>query len=371
LNRRPGEQATEPVSRILVRCPNWLGDVVMTTPGLRALRTAYPEAWIVVQAPEALWPILEGSRFCDALWPVTPRRAGLRALRAEARAVRDARFDLGIVIPESISSALRMRWGRVGRITGFARDPIRRRLLDRVISAPRNWGRRRLVSKERFVLKLMEAVGAGSADTRLELAVTPADEARLVTHLADHDLRLEDLVASPPIVVAPGSGFGESKRWPAESYAELADRLGEQGRRVVIVGGPGEGAVLDAIRAGLRSKPIIFDGTIDLGCLKALIRLACLVVSNDAGARHLAAAFATPSVVFFGPTSVAKTPDNLDAVEILETDHDCRPCYRRTCPIDHRCLRSISVDEADEAAQRALGRARGTEMGRLAQSLRR
>jgi heptosyltransferase-2 len=78
------------------------------------------------------------------------------------------------------------------------------------------------------------------------------------------------------------------------------------------------------------------------------------LISNDAGARHVAAAFGVPSVVFFGPTSLAKTAENLAAIEVLETEHECRPCYRRSCPIDHRCLRSIGVDEALAAAGRAL-----------------
>jgi len=91
-----------------------------------------------------------------------------------------------------------------------------------------------------------------------------------------------------------------------------------------------------------------------------LLRRARLLVCNDAGARHVAIAFGTPAVVFFGPTSVAKTSENLERVEALETDHACRPCYRRRCPIDHRCLVSIGPGEAMEAVERLLSRtARG------------
>ena len=111
------------------------------------------------------------------------------------------------------------------------------------------------------------------------------------------------------------------------------------------------------MRRALRSEPIVLDGTLDLGAVKVLLRVARLLVANDAGARHIAAAFEVPSVVFFGPTSVAKTPDNLARVEVLETDHGCRPCYRRDCPIDHRCLRSISVERAEDAVLRATAQA--------------
>jgi heptosyltransferase-2 len=340
--------------RILVRCPNWLGDVVMATPGLRALRQAYPDAWIVGQLPSGLVSLLEGSRYCDELWPVVPRRAGLSLLRAEARRLANGRFDLGILIPESISSAFRMRWGRVGRITGFARDPLRRLLLHEVVPTPREWGRRRLVSRERFVLGLMNAVGVTSDDVRLGLCVTSEEESRLNAVLIEKGLSVAEICDDPPIILAPGASFGPSKCWPAASYAELADRFSERGRRVILVGGPGEHSRLEAVRAAMKSKPVVLDAVLDLGSLKALIRAARLLVANDAGARHVAAAFGIPSVVFFGPTSVAKTADNLDLIEILETDHDCRPCYRRKCPIDHRCLRSIAVDDADDAALRAL-----------------
>jgi heptosyltransferase-2 len=345
---------TQRIDRILVRCPNWLGDVVMATPGLRALRRAYPEAWIVGQLPEALIPLLEGSEYCDELWPVVPRGAGFSLLRAEARRLSKARFDLGILIPESISSVLRMRWGRVARVVGFARDPIRRCLLSEVVPAPSAWGRRRLVSRERFVLALMGAVDVASEDRTLGLCVTKAEETRLDVVLGRAGRDYAELVRDPPVVLAPGASYGDSKCWPVESYAELADRFVARGRTVILVGGPGEHERLAAVRDSMKSEPIVLDAVLDLGSLKALIRITQLLVANDSGPRHIASAFGVPSVVFFGPTSVEKTADNLDTIEILETRHECRPCYRRTCPIDHRCLRSITVESADEAAFRAL-----------------
>lgn len=264
--------AGAPPDRILVRCPNWLGDVVMATPGLRALRRAYPEAWIVGQLPAALVPVLEGSGYFDELWPVRPRGAGLRALREEAQRLRGARFGLGIVIPESISSALRMRWGGVAQVVGFARDPLRRMLLDEVVAAPDEWGRRRLVSRERFVMQLMQAVGAASEDLHLGLSVTDEERVRLESVLAEHGLCLADWVHEPPIVMAPGASFGASKCWPAASYAALADRFAERGRCVVLVGGPGEQSILRAVRAAMKSTPLVLDAALDLGSLKALVR---------------------------------------------------------------------------------------------------
>jgi heptosyltransferase-2 len=330
----------------------------MATPGLRAFRMANPEAWIVAQLPAPLMPLLDGIGVCDEIWPIEPSSAGLAALRSEARRVVDGAFDLGILIPESISSALRMRCGRVGRIVGFARDPVRRVLLHEVVPAPASWGRRRLVSRERFVTQLMGALGASTDDLTLHLHVGKAEQAELDRVLSGLGLPADEIRCERRIVLAPGAGFGDSKCWPAEYYAELADRFVERGDQVIVLGGPEEGALLEAVRGAMRSTPILLDASLDLGGLKALLHSARLLVANDAGTRHVAAAFGTPSVIFLGPTSLEKTADNLDRVEVVERDHDCRPCYQRQCPIDHRCLRLITVDDADSAATRILDRVR-------------
>jgi heptosyltransferase-2 len=343
--------------RILVRCPNWLGDVVMSTPGLLGLRRTYPQAKLVGLLPSALIPLLEGSGLFDELWPLASRDAGLAGWRRDVARIASARFDLGIVIPESISSALMMRLGRVREVLGFARDPIRRSLLHTEIPAPEAWGRRRLVSKERFVLTLLAGLGVEGEAESLCLGVTPAEQQRLAKALTLAGVDPATLSRDRPVLVAPGAGFGEAKCWPAESYAELADRLAARGLPVVLLGAPGEAERIAAVRSRMRCEPIVLAGTLDLGALKALVRGARALVANDAGARHVAAAFGVPSVIFFGPTSVSKTADNLSRIEVLETEHACRPCYRRRCPIDHRCLSSIGVDEAEAASERVLARA--------------
>jgi heptosyltransferase-2 len=210
----------------------------------------------------------------------------------------------------------------------------------------------------------MAAIGVESDDLTLGLVVTDGEEARLDAALAEQGRGIAELVRDPPVLLAPGASFGTSKCWPAESYGELADRFAARGRSVILVGGPGEHLRLEAVRASMKSRPLVLDAVLDLGSLKALIRRVGLLVANDAGARHIAAAFDIPSVIFFGPTSVSKTADNLAAIEILESEHDCRPCYLRNCPIDHRCLRSITVAEADDAVSRALGREGGKAQAR-------
>ncbi len=329
----------------------------MSTPGLRALREAHPDARIVAQLPTPLMPLLAGHPGLDEVWPLDVPLRRPAALLREARRIAAGGFDLGIVIPESISSALLMRAGRVGHVVGHARDPLRRGLLHRVVPAPTEWGRRRLVPRERFVSGLMAAVGASAGDARLELGVTAEDEARLERALcrAGWDPTAEDGPA--PIVLAPGASYGPSKCWPIDSYAALADTLLRRGERIVLVGSATERDRVEAVASAMRNPGgLALAGVLDLGALKALLRRARLLVCNDAGARHVSVALGTPAVVFFGPTAVAKTAENLALVAGLETEHGCRPCYRRRCPIDHRCLASIDPDEALVAVDRLLRR---------------
>jgi heptosyltransferase-2 len=355
----------EPCARILVRCPNWLGDLVMSTPGFRALRHRFPDSRIVAQVAAPLAPLLDGHPAFDEVWTLPGRLRELGRFRSEAQHIAQHHFDLGIVIPESISSALLMRAGRVGMALGYARDPIRRRLLHREVPAEPGWGRRRLVSRERFVLRLMAAVGASSEEVRLELAVTPDEELRLARAVQRASGDAADRPLSPPVVLAPGASFGPSKCWPIESFAELADRIAREGERIVLIGTSAERTRVEAVRDRMREDSIALAGALDLGALKALLRGARLLVSNDAGARHIAVAFGTPALVFFGPTAVEKTNENLESLEILETEHACRPCYRRSCPIDHRCLRGIGVEEAFEAVGRALRRGAAASQRRI------
>ncbi|MBW2389638.1 MAG: glycosyltransferase family 9 protein [Deltaproteobacteria bacterium] len=111
-----------------------------------------------------------------------------------------------------------------------------------------------------------------------------------------------------------------------------------------------------AVAEAMSERPIDLAGVLDLGEAKALIRRAALMICNDAGARHIAAAFGIPAIVFFGPTSLEKTSLNLDGIEVLQTDDGCRPCYKRSCPIDHRCMTGIDSDQVIDLAREILRR---------------
>ena len=336
---------------VLVRGPNWLGDLVMTTPALRALRAGLPGARITLHVRAELVPLLEGAPFVDRVLPLTPRRGGVRALLGAARQLRaEGRYDLGFCVPDSFSSALLMRAAGVRLVVGYRRGG-RSVLLHHAVAPARDWGPRRLVSRERYALGLVEAMGCPAHGLHTELFSGAADEAALAG-------LLESAVLADPsqriVGLAPGASYGPAKRWPVSHFARLGDALAARGARIVLIGAPDEAPLTASVAGAMRAPALDLAGQLDLRALKALVRRLALLVGNDAGARHVAAAFDVPCLVVFGPTSVAKTDANLAGVSVFETDAACRPCYRRVCPIDHRCLREITAESVSSAALRVL-----------------
>jgi len=349
--------------RILVRGPNWLGDLVMSTPGFRALREAFPADHITLHARAELLPLLEGAPWFDATRPLESYHRGLPALLGEARALRrSGSFDLGVCVPDSWSSALLMRAAGVRRIVGHARGG-RGWLLHDAVDLRGAAGARRLVPREQHVLELAERVGAPAAGSGLELFTTPAEEQRARRVLEDRGVD----PARERIALAPGASFGPSKHWPAASFARVGDAAAERGLDVLILGAPGEEALAGRVREAMRAPAAVLAGHLDLGALKAVIRGLRALVCNDAGARHVAVAFGVPCAVLFGPTAVEKTAWNLERVQVIErSDVPCRPCYERACPIDHRCMTRIAplqVIDALDACLLASAGSRGLAEG--------
>jgi len=351
----------ESTREILVRGPNWLGDLVMATPGLRALRAGFPSARITLQLAAPLAGLFDAEDFFDRVLPMSASRRGARAVWREAARLRQSgSYDLGLCIPDSHASAAMLRLGGVRNVVGYAgsgRGP----LLHHRVPVPRAWGRRRWVSRERFVLGLTRALGCPDFGTQLHLVVSRDEDALLDEVLA---ARAAGSLDSPLVALAPGASFGDSKRWPAESFAWLGDKLTRGGARVVLLGTAAESTLTAEVGHRMKEPSLDLAGALPLGALKALVQRLDLMVCNDAGARHLAVAFGVPSIVFFGPTSVAKTDANLAGVTIVETsDVECRPCYRRSCPIDHRCMQRLEPEPVGELALRLLGAGGRTSVG--------
>ncbi len=320
-----------PAERILVRGPNWLGDLVMTTPAFRALRAGYPDAEITLHARPALLPLLEGAPWFDRRVALRSYHRGPLAIWQEGLALRAGDFELGLCLTDSWSSALLMRVACSGITVGYSRGG-RRALLDRAIPAP-PW----LTPREHHALGLIEALGCPSRGDALELHVS---ERQVDT--IDACFAREGVNALEPLVLcAPGASYGSAKRWPAPAFAACADALVERGAQVALIGAPGEESLGRAVTGAMKRRAWDLTGRFDLGETAALVKRSQLVVCSDAGARHLAVGFGVPCIALFGPTSVAKTALNLERVSVVTSEVGCRPCYHRDCPTDHRCMNRI------------------------------
>jgi lipopolysaccharide heptosyltransferase II len=192
-------------------------------------------------------------------------------------------------------------------------------------------------------------------------AETPA------THLAVSEKRHEaarQLLAEsgatpgqPVALLCPGSVNSRAKRWPAERYAELSDRLTAAGMSVALIGSPSEVEVSREVNRRTQRNPIVLTGKTSMAEVVGLISLADLLVTNDTGPAHVGAAVGTPTLVIFGPTNPLTTYPLSPNAEMIREPPDCAPCMLRDCPIDHRCMTAISVEQVFERAM-ALARRR-------------
>lgn len=344
--------------RILVRLPNPIGDTVMSTPALAALRARWPSARITAVGPGSATALLEGLPVFDELLALPARKSkgGATALRAAARHLREERFDLALLMANSFSSAWMVRRTGAARRVGYAGGGRNWLLTDVVPTAPEPPFHRRPEPMVEFYFRLVERVGVKRGPHRTQLAVSAKDEEQATAWLARN--KLAD--GAPLYGMHGGASFGPSKLWYPDRWAAVADELHRRhGGRTILFCGPGEEADVRAIAAAAKS-PVASaaDDPIDLRTLKAVMKRLALMVATDAGPRHMAVAFDVPCVALLGPTDPRFSNTNLQRSALVRVDLPCSPCHEKTCPLAerdfHRCMRDISPAMVLAAAERVL-----------------
>ena len=344
--------------RILIVQPSWVGDAAMATPMLRAVRARFPSAHIAYLMRRYLKPLYGGVPWADRL---LTHRPGERLPRI-ARRLRAGRFDLAILLPNSFASALMVKTAGVKRVVGYERDGRGFLLTDKLLPR-RGGGKFTPTPTLRYYLGLAQYLGAradGAGDRDMQLFVTAGDRANAARSLdrVGLDPSLDrpgaNGGAGPLVVLNPGAKYGAAKLWPAERFAAVGDRLIEERNATVLVSGsPAERAIVREVIDAMRSPAADLTGTgLTLGGLKDLVRRCDLMVTNDTGPRHLAAAFGVPVVTVFGPTDPAWTVIDFAAERQVIEPVFCGPCQLKTCPLDHRCMTRIGPARvfADAAA---------------------
>lgn len=344
---------------ILVWLPNHAGDAIMATPALRALRCAWPGVrWVAVARPAGA-DLLAGGPWAENL--IVDRSANRPRLAALARLRRQIAASgarAGILFPNSFRSAALARLGGVKPLAGYRRDG--RGWLLSVALAPQrdDRGRRRPVPTIDYYLALAEALGAQPRGRQMELPVSEADEAQARQRLSQAGL--DD--GRPLVMLNPGAAYGPSKLWPAERYAAVADELIRRHRAgIVINAAPNERDIANAVEAAMTETPglNLAAGGNSLGLVKALARRCRLVITNDTGARHVAAAVGTAVVTLFGSTDPVWAQIDYPRERRLRHDVPCGPCQKKQCPLPpgpdhHLCMKRIAVDEVLEASEALL-----------------
>ena len=320
--------------------PNWLGDGVMALPFLRALRKHDPEGRLVVLARRSTAPVFSMSGTADEIWATRGRDVG--GFWTDALRGRQARADEIWVLPHSFRSALLAFAMGGGRRLGYATDGRAFLLTDPV--APPDPIAHQLRDEDRLLAA--GGVAPDDAPPRLEVPRALSDEA--AREIASWQL------GPRPIFLAPGAAFGPTKLWPAERFALLADALLDRGEKAALVIGPDEVELGRLIARRARHRIPLLGAEVDTGRLAALLSAGKLLIGNDSGPAHLAAAVGTPVVVFFGPTDPGRTAPRGAPVLVLDRYVFCSPCYLKKCPYQHECLEEITVEMALEAASRML-----------------
>ena len=334
--------------KIVVRTPNWVGDTILAMPAIDSLAANFPEAEITIAAGDWVREIFgpENGR-CGAL--ALPAVQSLSGLKRATEAVRHQKFDLAVLLTNSFGSALPFYRARIPERWGYRRDG-RGPLLTRSVRPPdpQDEPRHHLY----YYLELLTKLGLKTAAPDLRLRV-PDDEraaARAALDAAGIDRR------RPLAVFNPGASYGPAKRWPADRFAALGDRLGaEKNAQIVLTGAAGEVEIASTVAAAMKSRPLNLPGQTTLRRLLAVLGEAALFVTNDTGPMHMANALRVPIVAVFGPTEPKATAPFHPPAVVLKKDAPCWPCLYRKCPFDHRCMTAITPDEAYAACAQALG----------------
>ena len=328
--------------RTLVVTPNWVGDCVMAEPVFRALAASGRE--LVALAKPGLAPLV-------ALLPgvVATVDKGDDA-RATAERVAAERCDEAAILPASFRSARVARLAGVPRRFGYRSD-FRAPLLAPAVRRPR--GRRPQVEDYRELLAAMEV--SPPADWVPRLALAPELRAGGRERLTRARIRPDE---GPLVGLFPGAEWGPSKRWPMKSFAALATEVRRRvpAVREIVLVGPKE--VWLGVRVHEESGKVhpVLGPDLDLAHLAAVLAHLDVLVTNDSGPMHLAAALGVRCVALFGPTDPRRTAPAGEGHAVLWRDLWCSPCFRRRCPLlYHGCLGGISVGAVADEVEGILG----------------
>ncbi|WP_447968242.1 lipopolysaccharide heptosyltransferase II [Nitrospira sp. M1] len=353
------------ISNIVVRAPNWIGDAVMCTPALMDIRECFPHAKITLWARPAIAELLRDHPSINTvlLYQHRGTHAGMMGKVRLIQELRAQEFQVAILLQNAFEAAFLSLCASIPHRWGYGTDG-RSFLLSKAV--PLGHGKKDLHQVRYYQSFIQQALGY-TLPRRMQLVAFDHDEDSV-------NQRFPEVVTENGeymIGLNPGSVYGSSKRWLPDRFAELADRVLDHIRHLagsaatvkcVLVGGPGEELLANNIASLMQSTPIVLSGKTSLRELMVIIKRCSLFITNDTGPMHIAAAFHVPLVAIFGSTDPGYTaPFGLEDAVVQESVR-CAPCFLRSCPIDHRCMTQVTVQQAYEMALRQLSKADESEL---------
>ena len=333
----------EVVRKVLVRAPNWVGDAIMSLPVLAGLKRLFPLAEISVLAVTRVAPLFDAQ-------PGVAETIRYPAGRGKWQVLWEmrGRFDVALALPNSMESALGLWLVGVPSRVGYNTD-ARSVFLKEAVA-----GRQHLAGLHTvfYFLGLLKALGGVAAFTPPVLCLKSEEMDSAAQFLAEVDLPGK----GPWVGLSPGAAYGPAKRWPAERFAALGLALQQElGARLVLLGGSAERPVAAKVKEYLEGPVVDLVGRTSLRQALGLLSQLRLLVTNDSGLMHAAAALSVPQVSLFGSTDPVATGPFSSLATVIRHPLPCSPCFKRTCESDYECLKAISVGEVLAAAGSRLG----------------
>jgi heptosyltransferase II len=336
---------------IAIFLPNWIGDAVMATPAIRALRAHFAPARCIAVCRPYVVDVVAGSPWFDAHHFLQRKGPWSHRWPAVAWQLRREKIDLAVLLPNSFRTGLVAWLAGCKRRVGFKRYGRGALLTDRLEPLRDVGGKFKPCPIIDDYNRLAELAGCPAPGHRMELFTTPSDEAAADAVWRKFGFEKRDDV----ICLNPGAAFGAAKFWPADAFARLAQDLVDTRRvKVLVLCGPNEREQARSI-AALAKRSRVFslaDEALSLGLTKALIRRCAMLVTTDSGPRHFAAAFDRPVVSLFGPTYIEWTRTYFAKEIHLQKEVPCGPCQLRVCPTDHACMKLLTPQEVLDAVRK-------------------
>jgi len=338
------------IKRLLIRSTNWIGDAVMTTPAIRAIRKNFPDAEISILTKPWVAPVFESNPYVNniLIYDDSKKHKGLCGKLRLAKELKKHHFDAAILLQNAIEAAIITFFAGIPCRIGYNTDARGFLLTHSVKCTPQI----KKIHQTGYYLGILQGIGLKTDGTDLDLFVDKKNKELSAKILKSRGVSPGDKLVG----INPSATFGPAKQWFPQRYAELADRIEKVfGARIIIFGGPDDAELGRKISQMMQCSPVNLCGKTTLEEAIALINMCDLFITNDSGLMHVATALDTPLIAIFGSTNPVTTGPKSLSSRIVRVPVECSPCLKPQCPKGHlKCMNNIDVDMVFDVVKKIL-----------------